>query len=125
MLRTSLCAALAVLGLSVFASEGFAQRNAAVRTQREMFSRPTVSPYLNLLTPQGQGLPNYQTLVRPMLDQRRRNQDTARQINALQSAVIENNVRDQRGETMFRPTGHATGFFYYSHFFPQLSGRRR
>jgi hypothetical protein len=26
---------------------------------------------------------------------------------------------------MFRPTGHATGFFYYSHFFPQLSGRRR
>lgn len=125
MFRTLLCTALAIVGLGVFAGEGFAQRNAALRTQRNLFSRPTVSPYLNLLTPQGQGLPNYQTLVRPMVEQRQRNLDTARQLTALQTAVVENSVRDQRGETMFRPTGHPTGNFYYSHFYPMLSQRRR
>lgn len=126
MFRTAICTALALLGLSVCADEGFAQRNNAYRrTQNALLNRPTVSPYLNLLQPQGGGLPNYQTLVRPAIEQQRRNQDTQRQITQLQSTVAENNVRDQRGETYFRPTGHATGNFYYSHFFPQLAQRRR
>lgn len=126
MLRTAVCTLLALIGLAVFSSDGYAQRNnAALRTQRSLYSRPTVSPYLNLLQPQGGGLPNYQTLVRPALEQRQRNQDTARQISALQSSVVENSVRDQRGEAMFRPTGHGTGFFYYSHFYPGMGQRRR
>lgn len=125
MIRIALCTALACVGLSIFTGESYAQRNAGLRTARSILSRPTVSPYLNLLQPQGYGLPNYQTIVRPMIDQRARNQETARQLSSLQSAVVENNVRDQRGEVMFRPTGHATGTFYYSHFYPLLSQRRR
>ena len=95
--------------------------------QAQGFRRLTVSPYLNLIQNEGLGVPDYQTLVRPMVEQRRRNVETERQISALQSAVVSNNVQDQRGEAYFRPTGHATGFFYYSHFYPgmQSSQRRR
>ncbi len=125
MFRTAICTALALLGLGLCADEGYAQGNASRKIQNSLYNRPTVSPYLNLLQPQGGGLPNYQTLVRPAIDQRRRNQDTNRQIAELQGVVAANNVRDQRGETQFRPTGHATGNFYYSHFFPLMSQRRR
>ncbi len=136
MLRVTICAALACAGLALSADESFAQRNNAYRrTQNSLYNRPTVSPYLNLLQPQGGGLPNYQTLVRPALEQRRQNQDTQRQISQLQSTVAATSMQDQRGETTLRPTGHATSFssslgfrqptgFYYSHFFPTLQQRR-
>jgi hypothetical protein len=128
MRRIAVSVALALFGGLAASSEAFAQRNnSALRTQRSLYNRPTVSPYLNLLQPQGGGLPNYQTLVRPALEQRNQNLQMQRQISQLQSSVIENNVRDQRGEAMFRPTGHSTGFFYYSHFYPgmQSGGPRR
>ncbi|MDZ4779664.1 MAG: hypothetical protein SGJ19_05380 [Planctomycetia bacterium] len=134
MLRTAICATLAVAGLSLCADECFAQRNNAYRrTQNSLYNRPTVSPYLNLLQPQGGGLPNYQTLVRPAVEQRRQNQDTQRQISQLQSSVAASSAQDQRGETTFRPTGHQTSFspaygnrtgFFYSHYYPTLNGRR-
>jgi hypothetical protein len=125
MLRTAICAALAFAGLSLCADECFAQRNNAYRrTQNSLYNRPTVSPYLNLLQPQGGGLPNYQTLVRPAIDQRRQNQDTQRQISQLQSSVAASTAQEQRGEVTFRPTGHGTGKFYYSHFYPTLNQRR-
>lgn len=122
MWRTTFCVALALLGLGMSADESWAQRNnPALRTQRSLYNRPTVSPYLNLLQPQGGGLPNYQTLVRPAIEQRRQNRETQRQISQLQSAVALESAQGQRGETMLRPTGHTTGYFYYSHFFPTLS----
>jgi len=136
MFRTTICVALAVAGLAFHADESLAQRNnAARRTQNMLYNRPTVSPYLNLLQPQGGGLPNYQTLVRPQIEQRRQNLDTQRQISQLQSTVAQTSMQDQRGETTFRPTGHPTSFssslgfrqptgFYYSHFYPTLQQRR-
>jgi hypothetical protein len=126
MVRLSVFAALAVVGLALSAEECFAQgRNAALNTQRALLNRPTVSPYLNLLQPQGNGLPNYQTLVKPAIDQRRRDQETQRQIYQLQSSVAANTARETRGESTFRPTGHTTTFFYHSHFYPALGQRRR
>lgn len=128
MARMAVWAALAVGLLAVSAGEGQAQ------VTRSAFRRPSVSPYLNLLLPNdGDDLPNYQMMVRPLVEQRRRNQDFARDISALQSAVVENNIRDQRGDMGLRPTGHSTVFLnnshffssYHSHFFPGLNVRRR
>ncbi len=116
---------MALLGLAVSAEQGYAQKNVSMRTLRSLYNRPTVSPYLNLLQPQGNGLPNYQTLVKPALDQERKNADTQRQIYQLQSAVASNTAQDSRGEATFRPTGHTTTYFYYSHFYPTMTTRRR
>lgn len=127
MARMAVLTALAVGVLAVLGGECQAQ------VTRPAFRRPSVSPYLNLLLPNDDGLPNYQTMVRPFVEQRRRNQDFAREIGALQSAVVENNIRDQRGDMGLRPTGHSTVFLnnshffssYHSHFFPTLNVRRR
>lgn len=126
MVRTTFCTLLALAGLSLCADKSMAQRNnPGLRTLNMLYNRPTVSPYLNLLQPQGGGLPNYQTLVRPQIEQRRENQITQRQISQLQSFVAQSSMQDRRGETTYRPTGHPTGSFYYSHFYPTLSQRRR
>ena len=51
------------------------RREARLWIQQREFSNlhsgngPTVSPYLNLLKPNPSGLPNYQTLVQPFIDQ--------------------------------------------------------
>jgi hypothetical protein len=81
--------------------------------------KPTVSPYLNLLqnnNGNGLNLPQYQTLVRPFLDQQAfNNQSSAdaqrlnRQVNALQSQTSN--------AAPGRATGHGTRFMNYSHYY--------
>jgi hypothetical protein len=86
--------------------------------------QPTVSPYLNLLNRQGQGLPNYQTLVRPYV---RSEQEFARQQNQIQrlqrqqgSLAAGAGLTGARGvSTQIRGTGHVTRFMDTSHYFPQ------
>lgn len=82
--------------------------------------RPTVSPYLNLLQSGGGALnlPQYQTLVRPFLEQQSINERNAlnsqavrRQINSLQSQVNRNQFAPGRA------TGHPTRYMNYSHFY--------
>lgn len=126
-MRAMLHGTLAVVFLAALAGVCVAQN------QGTPFRRPNVSPYMNLLRPETEGLANYQTLVRPMVNQRRRNLEVARELSALQTAVVENNLRDQRGEAALRPTGHTTGFmnsshfygFYYSNYYPTMATRRR
>jgi hypothetical protein len=91
--------------------------------------RPTVSPYLNLLMPGTLPGTNYQTLVRPALEQQRINREQEIQMNRLQqqfsSALQSSTSRPQR-EQGIRPTGHQAAFFYYSRFyFNQQPGPRR
>jgi hypothetical protein len=86
-------------------------------------SRPTVSPFLNLLLPGGQTGTNYQTMVRPQLEQQRINRDQEMQLNRLQqqfnAALQSSSARPQRGVGI-RPTGHQTAFLYFSNFYPNL-----
>ena len=85
-------------------------------------SRPTVSPYLNLLRRDVGPLPNYHSLVRPQLrgienDQRQavvniRQQSAIRTLNRQVLELAEPNVAKTGGGGEFRN---------YSHFYPSLA----
>ena len=91
--------------------------------QDAVFNRPTVSPYLNLLRPQGGvAIPNYQALVRPQLQQQQINQQQGRQLQQLQRRTYQGpSSQSSAGAPIaIRSTGHTTGFMNYSAYFPQL-----
>jgi hypothetical protein len=91
---------------------------------------PTVSPYLNLFREDldGNSDLNYQTLVKPMLQQQEINQQLQRQNFAisqrLQQIAAQGNFNAQGSESQ-PPTGHQTVFGYYGHYYPALGQRRR
>ena len=86
-------------------------------------SRPVVSPYLNLLRPSSPDLPNYQTLVQPQLNQMRINRQ---QSSELQRAQHQLRTAQSRSNEVplgpFRPTGYATRYLNYSHFYGTSGG---
>jgi hypothetical protein len=92
---------------------------------------PTVSPYLNLFREDLSGNDdfNYNTLVRPMLEQQRVNDQLQRQSYEIQrrlQAIAAQPDFSPQGNPNQAPTGHQTVFQYHSHFYPQMSsGRRR
>lgn len=104
-------------------------RNPASQVLRA--ARPTVSPYLNLLQNNGGlfGNPNYQTLVRPQLEQQRINRSAGTAIRGLQQQVggiegaLGSQAQGQNTQTV-RPTGRFGGgglTAYYgnlSHYYP-------
>ena len=93
---------------------------------RQSFSRPTVSPYLNLLREDGVGLPTYHTTVRPALQQRSTNRQQALAIRRVQDQFTSVIVAQQSGRgqrTGIRATGHATQFMNFLHYYPGF--RRR
>jgi hypothetical protein len=91
---------------------------------------PTVSPYLNLFREdlQGESDLNYQTLVRPMLQQQQFNEQMQRQgieiAQRLQSIAAQADYNPQGSQSMY-PTGHKTVFNYLGHFYPAPARRRR
>lgn len=81
---------------------------------------PTVSPYLNLLNNNNQfnGVPNYQSLVRPLVDQQDALRRQGNSLQKLQSQV--NSTYNAPASTGgLRGTGHASFFMNLSHFYPQ------
>ncbi len=109
---------VAVIFGAMLVSASAAQAQMGYGTQRFGVNRPTVSPYLNLLQPGGSGVTApYQTLVRPLVDERNRAQAQQRQINRVQSDLSRTRQQfsQQRGAYM---TGHPTRFMVYSHFYP-------
>jgi hypothetical protein len=91
---------------------------------------PTVSPYLNLFREDldGQSDLNYQTLVRPQLNQQAFNDRLQREsfdlARRLQSISAQSDFNPS-GNVNQPPTGHQTVFMYYGHYYPQAGGRRR
>jgi hypothetical protein len=91
---------------------------------------PTVSPYLNLFREERDGSSdfNYQTLVRPLLQQQQFNQQVERQATELarrmQSMAAQSDFNPQ-GSTTQVPTGHQSVFMYYHHYYPGNNIRRR
>ena len=125
MSRLTIFAAVAVAAVCLFAHTQTARAqvgtNAFVRNY--LLSRPTVSPYLNLLRIDGQGgLANYQTLVRPQIEQRQlaefQEQENVRlqqQLNAQQTSI--ESLRRQRSQRVFS-TGHQSRFMDLRGYYP-------
>ena len=93
-------------------------------------SRPTVSPYLNLFRDdfQGGGDFNYQTLVRPQLQQQRFNQrfqDEAQAISRRVQQISAQPAYSPQGSRSQYPTGHQTVFGYYGRFYPNMARQQR
>jgi len=86
-------------------------------------SQPTVSPYLNLFRNDlnGQSDLNYQTLVRPQLQQQQVNSQLQKQdlqaARKLQSIAAQADFNPSGSRDEF-PTGHQTAFSYLGHYFP-------
>lgn len=83
--------------------------------------RPTVSPYLNLGRDDS-AAPDYQTLVRPQLEQLEFNRRQSLEVDRLNRQVQD--FRTQAafpagGSPDLRATGHSTRFMNTSHFFPR------
>ncbi|QDT67431.1 hypothetical protein MalM25_03290 [Planctomycetes bacterium MalM25] len=93
---------------------------------------PTVSPYLNLFnTGIGGGqasIDNYNTIVRPQLQQQSLNRQLQRQTQQLNTRVQQIAAQpafQAQGSDRMMATGHATVFGYYSRFYPTAGRRRR
>jgi hypothetical protein len=91
--------------------------------------RPTVSPYLNLLREDltDDVIPNYQTLVRPQLEQiafqqsqQRQNDMVYRQLQQIQARAGFN----PQGSQVMLPTGHVTTYQFLGSYYPSLQRRR-
>lgn len=84
--------------------------------------RPTVSPYLNLVRDDSGAAANYQTLVRPQMEQLEINRQQELQINRLDRQFQDfrqESAFPQQGSEDIRATGHATRFMNRSHFYPE------
>jgi hypothetical protein len=94
-------------------------------------SSPTVSPYMNLFREdlEGFGDFNYQTLVRPQLNQLQLNQQFQNQNTELnqrvQSISAQRDYSNPAGSENLYPTGHSTAFGYHGRYYPALNAQRR
>ena len=86
-------------------------------------SRPTVSPYLNLIGTNRFGVSNYQTLVRPLIEQREASLQNQANIQQLQQQFQSNQAAAmRRGSTGgVGQTGHPSRYFTYLHYYPILN----
>jgi hypothetical protein len=83
--------------------------------------QPTVSPYLNLVRDDSGAAANYQTLVRPQIEQLNFNRQQELQFDRLDRQF--QNFRSesafpQEGSVDIRETGHTTRFMNRSHYYP-------
>lgn len=117
MIRRVLFSLVVVLLLAAGSQRAEAQGN--YRGSSDNPVGPTVSPYLNLLQNDQFGVTNYQSLVKPLVQQ---GNAINRQGNELRN--IQQQISTPRGGGYSGSgTGHATFFMNYSHYYPGASGR--
>jgi hypothetical protein len=91
-------------------------------------SSPTISPYMNLFRDDITGdSDNYNTLVRPQLQQQQVNRSMQVQTQAIDRHVQSLAAKpafNPQGSASQSPTGHPTGFMYHSHYYPALGKPR-
>jgi hypothetical protein len=114
MTRRSLFALLVVACLAVGARQAHAQRGSTDNPVG-----PTVSPYLNLLNNNSSGVTNYQSLVRPLIQQGNAINRQGNDLNRLQQQV--SSQRASAASNTPNATGHVTLFMNYSHFYTQTA----
>jgi hypothetical protein len=118
-----ICGGLYLQGTSTAEAQGRAGYNSDNVPTREVYntrsgSNLTVSPYVNLgLNPNG--LSNYQTLVRPMIDQREYSRAQTEQLQQPRPAArTARNTREQADDSAENANPRAKArFMHYSHFF--------
>jgi hypothetical protein len=92
---------------------------------------PTISPYLNLFNTSRTGTSafNYQTLVRPQLQQQALNQQQQRQNldvdRKVQALAARGAYSNPAGSDQENPTGHETTFMYYGHYYANEGPHRK
>ena len=120
---------LAVLSGGIWlqlAPTAVAQNQNLYNTYNMAYARPAVSPYLNLGI-NANGLSNYQTLVRPMIDDRDAIQQESNSLQQLRQQLRGGQngqaSRDPRQRNSDRPQ-EAKRYMNYSHYFGYLGGSR-
>ncbi len=114
ILRMSVLSVAVVIVLGT-AAPAKAQQGTYYRGSSDNPVGPTVSPYLNLIQNNQFGATNYQSLVKPLIEQGNAINRQGRNLNNLQQQVYSR----PQGAGGFQSTGHATFFMNYSHYYPQ------
>lgn len=124
------------VGICAIASCFFVARHTQAQVSGQAFvdsyilNRPTVSPYLNLLRPTGfSGVTNYQTLVRPQIEQRELARIQQAELNRVRQQVSVqqqsiDTIQQQRAQRVFS-TGHRTQFMNTQNYYPGFAELRR
>jgi hypothetical protein len=88
-------------------------------------NRPALSPWFNLYQRRGGPLDNYHMFVRPQIELSNtlQRQQANIQNNNTGVAALDQEVTQLRGPV--RPTGTASVFMYYSHYYPLQGGVNR
>ena len=117
-----------LVGSLVAASTSLAQ-GPTTKPFENTYRRPNVSPYMQLQQQGMNPLQNqniYQTMVQPQMEQQLgqiEQLQQRRQMQQIQSQVANmNSPRSRQLDESIRPTGHASTYMNYSHFYPM--GRR-
>lgn len=118
--------AAAALMAIAFTAPGQAQGPSAKPFQ-DIYRRPTVSPYLQLQQQGMNPLQNqniYQTLVQPQIQQQQQQIEMLaqrRQLGRVQGQVqqIQQSSQARQLNETIRPTGHASTYMNYSHYYQQ------
>ena len=117
-----LIASLVILGGGIWLSmTSMAAAQSGVAYGPSIYTAPVVSPYLNLgLT--STGLSNYQTFVKPMIDEQN---EMMRQSTSLQQLQQQRQIQDGQASresqnTSGRPRPKSATRFNYSHFYSGL-----
>jgi hypothetical protein len=103
----------------------------ATKPFSSLTTTPTISPYLNLFNTSRTGTSafNYQTLVRPQLQQQALNQQQQRQNldidRKVQALAARGAYTSAAGSDQQVPTGHETTFMYYGHYYASESPHRK
>ena len=118
--------AAAALLTAAFTGSGFAQGPSSKPFQ-DVYRRPAVSPYLQLQQQGMNPLQNqniYQTMVQPQVQQQQQQIEMLnqrRQLGRVQGQVqqIQQSSQSRQLNELIRPTGHASTYMNYSHYYPQ------
>ncbi|MBL8799704.1 MAG: hypothetical protein JNM56_37830 [Planctomycetia bacterium] len=94
-----------------------AGQSASAQSPVNPITRPTFSPYLNLLRRDNNPAINYYGLVRPEIEFRNSMNQVQQQLNSVQSTQIQNEAA-----LGALATGHRTQFQSYGHYFPAKGG---
>lgn len=120
--RTIASCGLWLLSVSMVMAQGPGPYRSAAPVGRDAFDRPayassTVSPYVNLGT-NVNGLSNYQTFVKPLLDEREARRAQADPMQAPRRHTREpHDARVARGEGSQQSSPSPVRFLHYSHFY--------
>lgn len=125
MLAICVAACGCLAGGEALAQRPMAGTSGGQRPFENIYRRPTVSPYLQMQQQGMNPLQNqniYQTMVQPQLEQQRQQIEQInqrRQMGQMQNQMrqMQQSSQARQLDETIRPTGHASTYMNYSHFY--------